>query len=149
MHHAYHDAPNPRAPLDLVKRAFPSATTVEVSFSGGNDEGGPDSIRVLDEKGRHVGTLSEYEDHPWEVFELNAGGAPVMEKVETDLYPYEYEREKLAAKKAGPRYAEAAMDLVVPIDAHYGSWAGAPYITGTLTWDLATGRSTMEDQPSY
>lgn len=154
MFHGYQDPassadPNPRAPLTLVMETFPSAATVEISFSGGNDEGGPDNMRVLDEQGRQIGTLSEYEEHPWEVFELDADGAPVIEKVETDLYPYEYEREKIAERNAGSRYAEAAANLTSPIDACYGSFAGSPYITGTLSWDLRAGDYKMEDQPSY
>ena len=140
--------PTPQAALDLVKITFPNAATAEVSFSGGNDEGGPDNILVLDADGRQIGTLSEYEGRPWDVFELDATGAPVMEKVKTDFYPHEHETQKVATKKAGPRYARAAEELTYPIDYCYGSFAGSPYISGTLSWDLSTGICQMEDQPS-
>lgn len=109
---------------------------VEINFSGGNDEGGAESVRAFDTEGNEVelGEANAYKDYRTEKWTV-----------------YEYDR------KTGSRIQrDATQDEIVlasvrevlesPIYDRYGSFAGEFYVDGTLTWDVLAGTNKMRGQ---
>lgn len=110
--------------------------TVRVHFSGGNDEGGADSIVAT----HHNGTKSEfgrqydvYQDHQTKkhmVYGYGTGGSP---------------REATNEEVTDAALTEA---LEAPVLESYGGFGGAGYTRGAFTWDVDTG-SVSETEHEY
>jgi hypothetical protein len=101
-----------RRKIDTQAEAFDELRRREVAkaivdFSGGNDEGGVDSIVLLDKDENEVGTVSELWIH------------------DRELTDDEFNEDQLARALAGPVYAE------------YGGFAGDFSAAGTVTWSVA------------
>lgn len=110
---------------------------VVVHFSGGNDEGGADEITGTTADGQTVNlkgsnahrgskfnsVTRQWEDTGWVVYD-QTGERPAT--------PDEIASSDLSDILESPVYDE------------YGSFAGEFYVSGTVTWDVATGRVKME-----
>lgn len=111
---------------------------VEVHFSGGNDEGGPDDVTFLDADGNKVEGPRDpnvYQDRQWDEVTRSYGEPQWTAYVGpkwNDRRPATDE-EIAASKLHGV--------LASPIYAEYGSFAGEFYVDGTCTWDVATAKS--------
>lgn len=90
-----------------------------VAFSGGNDSGGADSIRLLDKTKTEIATLTE---GPWpsQVFDKATGTTKVGR---LDDKSAEFEGDFTAA-------------LVQPVYERHFTFAGDFYVHGTITWDV-------------
>jgi hypothetical protein len=122
--------------------------TVKVSFSGGNDEGGADGIDFFDADGNKVETngaltSSAYQDQIWNEDTKSWGPTQWIVWEGTGSYK---DRTKRPATPDEVRAAEVNAILEAPIYDEYGSFAGEFSVYGTLTWDVATGRSEMHGQ---
>jgi len=94
-----------------------------VNFSGGNDQGGIDSIDLYDAAGEKLDAPEEMYDSEYD---------PEQKRyVERPLTP---------EQKAGN---ELINGLGEPVYARYGSFAGEFSVWGKVTWDVATGQVTM------
>jgi hypothetical protein len=105
------------------------AARAVVEFSGGNDEGGADSIVLYDREGEMIG----------EVHGHYAGGHWDPEKgrfVEVPPTPEQRIEAELAEALEGPVYEE------------YGGFAGDFSVSGRVTWDAQTGKVSMSGEES-
>lgn len=99
-------------------------TRVEVQFSGGNDEGGADSI-----------TLFQGDKEVGELVDVSGGGRwdpELRQWVEKVLTP----EDELAKALAGPVYDR------------YGSFSGEFNVEGVVTWDVEKGTVKTKGQES-
>jgi hypothetical protein len=92
---------------------------VEVQYSGGGDEGGVNEIYLYDNAGKQVASMEEY-----------YGASSVWDEA-TKTY-----------KPADPPNDEQklSMALCSPVYDKYGGFAGEFYVSGTVTWDVTTGK---------
>lgn len=111
-------SPNLRRQATFAELRARGAATAVVGFDGGNDEGGPHSIKLLDANGSEIADLDPYPDY----VERNGRWEP---------------------DTPDGKLAEA---LAAPIEAQYGSFAGDFYVSGKLTWDVTTGAVVMDKQ---
>ncbi len=123
--------------------------TVKVSFSGGNDEGGPDGTTFLDAAGNevtrplshaHEGTEWNPDTKAWESVGWIASG------------PWDREAGRANYRSATDeevQWAKVAAVLEAPIYDRWGSFAGEFYVHGTCTWDVATGTHRLTGQESH
>lgn len=102
---------------DELKRR--GVAKVEVSFHGGNDEGGVDAIQLFSASGELLETLNEYNET---VFDSVQRRHVKIEKDETHLL------------------TDA---LVKPVYDEYYSFAGDYHVEGTVTFDVATEKVRM------
>jgi len=110
---------------------------IEASFSGGNDEGGIDSITFYDADGNEV----EAPPQP-SVYRVYQGG-------ESALYAGGWGQDRRPATAE-----EIAQNLVykvieAPVYDRYYTFAGEFYVDGTLTWDVTAGTHSMNGQESH
>lgn len=99
---------------------------VKVSFSGGGDEGGVESIVLYDNNGTNIGTLEEsYDGYTYN---------PVTKQ---------YEQKGLTEDQ------EIAKVLGKPVYDKYYSFAGEFYVSGTVDWDVFKGTHKMSGQESH
>ncbi len=117
------------------------ATKALVSFSGGNDEGGPDTVTLLGPEGKELDEVRDYV--PNQVFDDD--GAMLFDEFE-DLHG------KFWRPRTRPYTDEEAREmalcdaLAAPIDDEYGGFAGDFSVSGTLVWDVAAGTVTMRGE---
>jgi hypothetical protein len=100
-----------------------------VEFSGGNDEGGAESIALHDGEGREVGKVEGG----------NPGGYWDPEKrrfVEVALTPEQRAEAEFAQALEGPVYEE------------YGTFSGDFSVSGRVTWDAEKGTVKMSGEES-
>ena len=94
-----------------------------VHFSGGGDEGGVNSIELVDSTGKIIETLNEYYEGAMQ-WDSNANkwieSAPPTDE------------QKLSR------------DLCCPVYEQYHSFAGEFYVNGTVIWDVKTRKVTNE-----
>jgi hypothetical protein len=105
------------------------AVRAVVEFSGGNDEGGAESIALHDGEGREVGKVEG--GHP--------GGYWDPQKrrfVEVALTPEQRAEAEFAEALEGPVYAE------------YGTFAGDFSVSGRVTWDARNCTVSMSGEES-
>lgn len=120
-----------------------SVTTVRIDFSGGNDEGGADGIDFLDADGNIVEGIPKsnaYSQAQYRPETRDYGPAVWMVSQRND------ETGKYESRPATDdeiRIAKITKVLEAPIYAKYYSFAGEFYVHGTLTWDVASGKSEM------
>lgn len=119
---------------------------VEVSFSGGNDEGGADEASFFDMEGAPIDLkLPEaYKGHSFDGQDENK------------WYVHDgYEPDNPDTGRRGkPKYREATDDerdlsilrasLETPIYERYHTFAGEFYVSGTLEWDVKGTRVVMD-----
>lgn len=119
---------------------------VSIHFSGGNDEGGADDFEFLDAEGNKVTMPSShaYSTQKWNSETKTYGPTEwrVHERTETGYADR-------AATDEEVKVAKIAATLEHPIYDRWGSFAGEFYVDGTLTWDVATGKHTLEGQESH
>lgn len=139
-----------RGAMQVLRDA--GVTIAKIGFSGGNDEGGADGIDYFDAEGTLV-TMpssnaynesgSRYDpatgkfvqvDPRWVVHGPWVAGQPADKR---DATPDEIAVAKVVAV------------LEAPIYDRWGSFAGEFYVQGTLTWDVTTGKHTLEGQESH
>ena len=125
--------------------------TVNVEFSGGNDEGGADAITYLDASGSQVAVdtpnAQAYEGNEYDPDTKNWKSTGWIVASWGDG-----EDRKYTTRPATPdeiRAAELRKVLEAPIYDRYGSFAGEFSVYGTLTWDVATSTNEMHGQESY
>lgn len=119
-------------------------TTVKVHFSGGDDEGGADSIDYLDadEKPVEVPVGHAVEDYHYENGRMSNGGWVVYDHSLSD----NWNEQKRPATAEEIKWTKVSEVVEFPIYNEYGSFAGEFYVYGTLTWDVATARHDMHGQ---
>ena len=117
---------------ELHRRGITSAT---VEFSGGNDEGGAD--RIIGQKAdgttvplRAYDSVDIYEDRHTGKYLVAGRGA----------------REATSEEITAHALAEA---LEAPVYANWGGFGGQFYVSGTVTWDVASGKVTEESEHEY
>ena len=100
--------------------------TVEIDFSGGNDEGFAESARLQGPEGQGLGEIKDWYCGGYSY----SGGqwVPISEPETDDEKLYQF--------------------LVRPIYDRYGSFAGEFQVDGTLTWRVSEKRSSMHGQES-
>jgi hypothetical protein len=108
--------------------------TVEIQFSGGNDEGGTDGIAFLDADGNEV----EAPPSPNVYTVYTAGGG-------TEIRAGGWQ-ESRAATAEEIRQHNVYRVLEQPIYDRYYTFAGEFYVEGTVTWDIAKGTHEMHGQ---
>lgn len=120
--------------------------TIEVEFSGGNDEGGADGISYLDADGNEVSVpkSNAYEDEQWNstTKRFDSTGWQVRTGDWKDQTTRPATDEEVL-------FAKIAQIVEYPIYERYGSFAGEFYVYGTLRWDVAAGTHKMEGQESH
>lgn len=123
---------------------------VRIPFSGGNDEGGANDIKLYDRNNKLLG-----EGYPYEgqitIYRRDEWEKTVYEKVEVETWDGRYEwrdRVVVAKRLTGDEAREAVNFLVDPIDSQY-SFNGLPYIHGECRWNIEKGDYEMEDQITY
>lgn len=114
--------------FDLMRRR--GAARAVLHFSGGNDEGGVEDIVIYsdDSEGKEGITLEPFD------------GCRVIKDAEAHG-GYRYEDVPRSEWTDDELLADL---LCAPVDVEFGSWAGAPYTSGTLTWNLADRTVTMK-----
>jgi hypothetical protein len=127
--------------------------TVKVEFSGGNDEGGADSIVYLDASGSQV-TLGLPDTRAYQSSKFDADTWKPTGWIVSEYEPPAEgeERGKWGTRPATPeeiRASDLLQVLEAPIYDRYGSFAGEFSVYGILTWDVATGKPSMDGQESY
>jgi hypothetical protein len=110
---------------------------IEATFSGGNDEGGIDSVTFFDAEGNEVAAPPQPS-----VYRAYQGGTSA-------LYAGGWGDDRRLATAE-----EVAQDLVWKVIEHpvydrYYTFAGEFYVDGTLTWDVAAGTHKMSGQESH
>ena len=100
------------------------AARAEVHFSGGNDEGGVDSIEFLDADGTVILQLEEY----------------YAEQV------YDRERNRYVEKRPPTDQELLVTALCEPVYNKYHGFAGEFYVSGKIIWSVAEQRVTMDAQ---
>lgn len=122
--------------------------TVKIEFSGGNDEGGADSMDAFDAAGNEIAlpkSRDAYLNQDW--------------NHETKTYGPKYwsVSEMTGDGKWGTRpatddevkWATLRDVLEHPIYDRYGSFAGEFYCHGTVEWDVAAGTHKMSGSESH
>jgi hypothetical protein len=105
-----------------------------VTFSGGNDEGGADSVDL-------VKTDPENPEKNITMVELGEG-----DDLQETIWSAE-ERRYVPNPAFGPEErakAEFFSALVAPVYDRYHTFAGEFYVHGTVTWDATTGKVSMD-----
>lgn len=127
--------------------AAAGVTTVEIEFSGGNDEGGVDEMRFLDAGGNTVEMpkSNAHESRYWTGGKEVNEGWMVYDRSLGDTYA----EQKRPATDEEIRVAKIDKVLTAPIYARYYSFAGEFYVHGTVTWDVAAGTHDMSGQESH
>jgi hypothetical protein len=122
-------------------------TKVSIPFSGGNDEGGADDIDYFDADGNTVEGIPTNQAH-------------LSQKWDADHQTFVDEGWMVTNWNVRPSVSRPATDeevtvakltqvLEYPIYDRWGSFAGEFYVQGTLTWDVSTGKHTLEGQESH
>lgn len=121
--------------------------TVEIEFSGGNDEGGVDEMRFLDTDGKPVEMpkSSAHERIVWKDGRDQSEGWVVYDRSLSEDYRHQYR----PATDEEIRVAKIDKVLTAPIYARYYSFAGEFYVHGMVTWDVAAGTHKMSGQESH
>lgn len=128
-----------REAVDNLRKA--GVATVTVSFSGGNDEGGADSIEYLDAAGALIGSIPKadaYESSEWDA-NTRTYGPPTW-------HVYEGYNNKRPATAEEIKWAKVAQVLESPIYERFGSFAGDFYVQGNVTWDIDKGTYEMHGE---
>lgn len=120
------------------------AAKAVVEFSGGNDEGGADSITLHDAGGNEIGEVREYvppyvvgADGGWLKEEVEGyGGRKCLRPVVREHTPEEEAEMALAAALAAPVYER------------FHSFAGDFSASGEVVWDVAARTATMSGSES-
>lgn len=123
-------------------------STIVAQFSGGNDEGGIDSIDYLDADGKKINTIpssSAYEDRYWQGGREHNRGWIVYDRSLGDTWA----DQKRAATPDEVALAEALKVIEHPVYDRYYTFAGEFYVDGTLTWDVTAGTHEMHGQESH
>lgn len=108
-------------------------TKVTVHFSGGNDEGGAESIVAVSADGAETDLLVNpevYQD--WDTKKWVVGYGDNARPATED---------EIASK-------QLAETLEAPVYHAYGGFAGDFSVSGTVTWDVATGKVVMAKRES-
>jgi hypothetical protein len=139
---------NKPATFAAMKRA--GIAKAVVHFSGGNDEGGADEIRLTHGDGSestldgyggahkaHGGSWEKYEDDT----PVPAGEWIVLADGQEQLM-YQHRRYRKATD-AERDLAELRTLLTAPVYDRYGSFAGEFYVDGLLTWNAETEKLVM------
>ncbi len=110
--------------------------TVTIEFSGGNDEGGPDSVVALNAAGDEVdlSRSDAYEHGEWNPTTKS------WKKVGWVMREGAGQRPATAAEIASAQLADC---LEQPIYDEYGGFDGDFSVSGTLTWDVGAEKVTM------
>jgi hypothetical protein len=108
---------------ELKKRNVAKA---EVSFSGGNDEGGVENIELFDENGKELGTLDE------------------------EFLPQKYNEETQEYEPVGEISGNGllATALSQPVYAKYYSFAGDFHVSGSVVYDVKSRKVNMSGSES-
>lgn len=120
----------------LQKLRSQGIARVEASFSGGNDEGGIDSMTFFDADGNEV--EAPVRPHVYRVYTQGR----------SELRGGDWNNPRLATTE------EVAQNLVykvleAPVYDKYYTFAGEFYVDGTLTWDITKGTNEMHGSESY
>lgn len=121
-------------------------TMVEVTFSGGNDEGGADGIAANNAKGDlvEIPTSKAYRARTfnpntrkwvqgeWETWSVVNGTRTVRPATNDEI-----------------TWSQVRAVLEHPVYEKYGSFAGDFYAEGTVTWDIIAGTHEIHGQESY
>lgn len=130
-------------------------STVTIEFSGGNDEGGTDSVSFFDAEGGtvEVPTSGAREETQWD--EVSRKWLPVGWVVSTWKPGERWSTETRPATDEEVKLAKVLTVLEHPIYDRWGSFAGEFYVNGTLTWDVTggtykvTGQETVEHYEDF
>lgn len=142
----YNTSPEETASAMEALRSL-GVVTVELEFSGGNDEGGVDSTSFFDADGNEVsvpvGGAFKYTRYE--------GGKEVDKgwHVRTGEYDKPFADQIRPATDEEIRWSELEHVLSGPIYKRYYTFAGEFYVHGTLTWDVTTGEHKMRGQESH
>ena len=132
--------PETRQAMGELSKA--GVTTVKVSFSGGNDEGGADGFNYFDAAGNKVEGMSTavaYEYSEWNS-DTRSYGPDVWKIYDTSVKGHR------DATPEEVEWAKVAKVLEAPIYDRFGSFAGEFYVHGEVTWDVAAGTHKMTGQ---
>lgn len=127
---------------------------VVVSFSGYNDEGGPDNCDLIDAKDQKIGFLT-YDELVF--YELTPKQKRVKYRTQTRTYGNEhwgYRTDKTKVPVVGKTIKGDEFDrfwrvLEGPVDEVYGGWGGETAVWGTVTWDTKTQESEWTEEREY
>lgn len=125
-----------------------NVATVTLEFSGGNDEGGVDSITYLDATGNEVKDVPQgnaHEDRYYSGGREHNDGWVVYDRSLSD----NWQEQKRPATPDEIKWSRVDKVLSAPIYARYYTFAGEFYVQGTLSWDVAAGTHEMHGQESY
>lgn len=107
-----------------------------LTFSGGNDEGGVDEIRLIAVDEAWNQTVTQLDPHWGEYTE----------------YVWDAEKQQHVEKPKPPKTPEDVLNeelaeiLCAPVEVEFGSWCGDFSAYGTLTWDVAEGTVRMDKE---
>lgn len=134
--------------LELNKRG---ASFAEVEFSGGNDEGGPDSVTLLDESRTAIAQVENFYPKAIKDHEGN-----FVYEEGRDYWGRTYKRVKYGWENPKEEAETKFYDgLAKPIYDRWGSFAGDFHVSGTLMWDVKkrtssiSGSETVEEEMDY
>lgn len=122
---------------------------VVIEFSGGNDEGGADSISYFDADGNDVEGVRNPNTYPLQ--EWDAARRTYVNKGWQTSEWDPAERKSSTRLATADEIALAKVNEVLehPIYDRFGTFAGDFSVYGTLTWDVAAGTHTMTGQESH
>lgn len=110
-------------------------TRVEITFSGGNDEGGADGVTAFDTQSNEVDVpkgRAYRNGNLWQVYEFIQHRSSSRPATEDEI-----------------TWSRVRDVLEGPIYERWGSFAGEFYVQGTLTWDVVKGTHEMHGQESF
>lgn len=121
-----------------------------LDFAGGHDEGGVERIAL-----RAAGLeIAELDASPFtDTYARDEAGALVYEQATVHSPPPESRPTTVLRPKLRPKtdneMAETALATALsePVYARFGGFDGTAEISGTLTWNVASGRVTMYGHP--
>ena len=110
---------------ELEKRG---ATSAEVSFEGGNDEGSAENAVLFDGEAE-IGELDEHDPQ----YERDEWGNIVFERITGSNYPHPKTTPLSPAHQADNDLAEA---LAAPVYDEFGNFGGSFDVEGKVVWDV-------------
>jgi hypothetical protein len=134
-----------RAAMETLRQK--GVAKVEISFSGGNDEGGADGAVYLDANGEKV-ELPRGNAHENESWDPASRRYISQGWIVTDWHRDSGYTSRPATEEE-IQFSKLEKVLEEPIYDRYGSFAGEFHVHGTLTWDVATAKHEMHGQESH
>lgn len=122
---------------------------VVIEFSGGNDEGGADSISYFDAEGNDVEGVKNPNAYLTQEWDSVRRTVKVTGWQVSEWDPIERRSNYRPATEDEIALAKVNAILEGPIYDRFGSFAGEFSVYGQVIWDVAAGTHTMTGQESH